>query len=617
MIVKKLSSDKIPKYLEIIREIDMFRNISDENIKNIFEFTYEVSVTSEETLIDKYETDNSLYILVYGRLKVFTESQKKPIATIVPGDVVGEISFLIDVERTASVIASRDSLLLKIDKGDIDKEIYQDFEQKHQSFTIEMAKKSLERLVKIDKKKEGDSGVKIISIAPASNSDHIEFSHALGKYLEKKEKTIVLDAKSVDTVFNKEGFAQTHFNSSDNDEIIQWFQKLEEEHQYIILITDHELSPWSTRCLRIADRILFIANPSKSPECNSIEKAFYNRQTSVLKDSILIIEHAELNSRIKGTRYWIQPRNVSFHFHIEKNETKGFDKVYRYLTNNLVGLVLSGGGAKAFSHIGVLKAFEEHQVPIDFICGVSMGAYLSTMYSYQGLEVLISKTAKFSESYRGDYTFPYVSFFKGKNIYFYMDDYFGDARIEDLIINCFCVSTNLSKGKLLVHEKGEARKAVRMSTSLPAVFPPMYENGDIIIDGGVIDNMPVDVLKSKILTNRLIAVDCSTEENHHGTDCYYEPYISGWKLIYNKFKRFLTRSQKKSDTIIDIVMLSITLAQKTKKIESSSKADYLITIKADDYQILEFEKFHEIVDIGYQTTIEFLENNNEIKNFVD
>lgn len=172
-----------------------------------------------------------------------------------------------------------------------------------------------------------------------------------------------------------------------------------------------------------------------------------------------------------------------------------------------LGLVLGGGVARGIAHIGVLKVLEEHKIPIAAIAGTSSGAIVGAAYA-AGLEVRIIEEIALRISWG---KFVRVAFFRpglitGEAIEELLVKYIGDKKFSDLKIPLAVVATNLRTGKAEVLKQGRIAKAVAASSAFPGVFAPEDIRHNFLVDGGISNNLPVDVVR-KMKTNYVVAVD--------------------------------------------------------------------------------------------------------------
>ena len=169
----------------------------------------------------------------------------------------------------------------------------------------------------------------------------------------------------------------------------------------------------------------------------------------------------------------------------------------RCLTGHALGLVLGGGGARGFAHIGVYRALVEASLHVDLVGGTSMGAIVTGVI---GLGVDWRQMADIAASISSplklfDPTLPLVSLFSSGKVTQLTHMVYGDALIEDLWRPIYCVSSNLTRSTETVYRRGPLWKAVRASMAIPGIFAPVLHEGDVQVDGAVMNNLPIDVMR--------------------------------------------------------------------------------------------------------------------------
>ncbi|MBM7701752.1 patatin-like phospholipase family protein [Metabacillus iocasae] len=166
------------------------------------------------------------------------------------------------------------------------------------------------------------------------------------------------------------------------------------------------------------------------------------------------------------------------------------------MTDPRVGIALGSGGARGFAHLGVMKVLQEENIPIDYIAGSSMGALVAAFYA-TGLELeLLYKIAHaFKRKYYLDFTVPKMGFIVGNRIKELVRTFTRGKNIEELDIPIAIVTTDLKTGEKIVFKSGPVAEAVRASISIPGIFVPEQWNGRLLVDGGVVDRIPVSVVK--------------------------------------------------------------------------------------------------------------------------
>jgi lysophospholipid hydrolase len=308
------------------------------------------------------------------------------------------------------------------------------------------------------------------------------------------------------------------------------------------------------------------------------------------------------------------------------------------LVSEIIGVVLGGGGARGLAHLGVIKALNEAGITVDFVGGTSQGAYIGALYAinpddYASLVKnarIMADTMSSVKEKLFDLTLPIVSFFSGYRFNRGIQKALGTRRIQDLVLNFFCVSTDIRNNRQVVHTKGVAWRYVRASMSLQSYLPPLAEEGCLLVDGGYMNVVPADIMKRQMGAKTVIAVDVSQEvvlDNYE-----YGTHLNGWWLLWNSWNPF-AKTVKASiateyatrldgdfvrsgfETIDSLVCLSASIQQipsmgdiserlawvsaDRHKKKAKADSDLFLEPPVGNYGVLEYDKFDEIVELGY------------------
>jgi NTE family protein len=210
-------------------------------------------------------------------------------------------------------------------------------------------------------------------------------------------------------------------------------------------------------------------------------------------------------------------------------------RLARVISGKSVGLVLSGGGARAYAHVGVIRALREAGCPIDFVGGASMGAIIGAGVACGWDDAEIDRRIRkaFVESNPlSDYRLPVVALVKGHRVDARLKEHFDDLLIEELQLPYFAVSTNLTQGTFRVHTQGLLRDALRATISLPGILPPVVSDNQVLVDGAVLNNFPVDVMRD-VHRGRIIGVDVAQAPEGLSADEFINPPgFFGWTAAH-------------------------------------------------------------------------------------
>lgn len=550
-------------------------------------------------LFKQGESGDSLYIVISGRLQAVIEKSdgsRRVVGEITRGESVGEMALFTGEDRSASIYAVRDTELIRFSKTAFDK-IATDYPQ----VVKQIAQILIHRLRKnITSAGSVESLTNITLIAAGKEIDLSGFSQNLFTALSGYGQTICISSERVDAILGTRGISQTPPSGPNNIRLETWLDDLETKYSLVIYETDSEDTNWTRRCLRQADKVLIVADAGASPALRKVEAELLSEDTDITTCCRqMVLLHNDTEELPANTMDWISTRCLDRHFHIHSGRENDFLRLARLLTGTGVGLVLGGGGARGYAHIGVIRALEEAGIPIDMIGGTSMGAVVAAAYAMGfSYEEFLSRTENLLTKYRPfkEYTLPIVSVLKSRRLDNFIHDAFGDAHIEDLWVNFFCVSTNLSAAEVQVHDTGTLWEAVRASMSVPGIAVPVVVDKHLYVDGGILNNLPGDIMK-KLCTGTVIAVDVSSK-NDLLVDESCTPIPSPWKIIWSRINPFTKTIEAPS--ILSIMGRASLLGSINKRNEVMKEVDLYLNPPVSDFGMLDNDSLKEIAEAGYR-----------------
>jgi predicted acylesterase/phospholipase RssA/CRP-like cAMP-binding protein len=583
--------------VDYLKSIGMFRSLTSEDWALLDPPPEWVHLKGGETLIRQGEQDTDYFHLVHGRLRVFVENKdgiQRSVATIKPGQGVGEMSLIAGEPRTATVRAKVDSRLIRFGG-----ETFRTLMMRRPEAAMEVIRTVVHRLRDEIHQTASKSTTSSIVILPISEGIEAE---AFG------DRFYVSLRKCASACFvNRLPNIEAIRNSPDvMDELVH---KLEDEHQYVLFLADYRLSEWTRRCLLQADFVLLVGAVQANPEESQVEIDILRQPDRFMIERMeLVLMHRSQFDLGAGVARWLanRPGVVDFH-HVRSQETRDFDKLARCISGTSNHLVLGGGGARGFAHIGVIKALTETGIPIDRIGGTSIGAVLAAQYAglvdFEEWPKIIQRIFV-KEKSGADYTLPFGSFLRGRRMHNAMIALFGEQQIEDLPTRFFCVSSDLGRAKMVVHTQGSLWRAVRASASVPIIGPPLYQDSTALIDGGLFNNLPTDIMKKRY-NGSIVAVDVSEGRPLMIDQKWFDSTHSGWTLLFNKINPFAQTIELPH--LWDVLHRTLTLYSTSVSEETRSIADMVIIPPVAGFSIAQFRAYEEIIKIGYRHTIEQLE----------
>ena len=575
-----------------------------------------------EVLFRQGDAGGSLYILVSGRLKVFArdeEGNDKVIGEIARGESVGEMAIFTEEDRAATVYAVRECDLARFSKDALDRIIY------HNPQVMKVITKIIiGRLKKTISSSAPEARQTNIALVPTGPGVPLsEFSNQLSTAVSAFGPTLHLSSQRLDRMIGRPGTSQTAKRDPYHIRLTIWLDEQESIHRYVLYETDMSDTNWTMRCIQRADRVIIVGQAKDNPEPGKIENMFLGQHVGVTDGEYirvvkpgetgkfaigsdkgdttvrqtLVLLHPEGTSLPSGTGKWLEARNLDGHHHVRWGNRADCDRLARCLTGNSVGLVLGGGGARGFAHLGVIRALQTAGIPIDVIGGTSMGAIMGALpamgWDYDSM-VDMTRKSFVNNNPLSDYTLPTISIVRSKKLDSYLKAAFNDTCIEDLWMNYFCVSSNLTTADAVVSRRGLLWKAVRASASIPGIAVPVLQGNNLLVDGGILNNLPADIMRG-LCRGYVIVVDVSSEKDMVFN---YEKIPSPWKVLLTKLMPF-----KKSidmPNLLEILGRTTLLSSINRANETRKEADLYLQPPVDRFKLMEWKSLDEIAEVGYE-----------------
>jgi NTE family protein/lysophospholipid hydrolase len=442
-----------------------------------------------------------------------------------------------------------------------------------------------------------------------------DFTERLVQALEAVGPTLHLSAERLDRLLNRTGIAGADQEDAAGVRVTTWLDEQESHYRFLVYETDRTASAWTRRCLRQADEVLLVAQADSDPALGEVETSLLGADGGISQARrTLVLLHPDGSRLPAGTARWFAGRTVQRHFHIRLDTESDFRRVARCLGGVAIGLVLGGGGARGLAHIGVVRALVEAKVPIDMIGGTSMGSVMAGLVAMgrdwkQLLE--INRDAWLRGKPHKEYAPPIISLVRSRKLDQMAQRIYGDAGIEDLWLNFFCVSCNLSSSEILIHEHGPLWKAIRASASLPGVFVPVLKDGDILVDGGIVNNLPGDIMRERSCS-RVLAVDVGSEREF---TFKFAEIPSPWQYLRSRMMPFAKRIEVPHIADVLIRAADVSSSQKTKEVKRD--ADVYLRPPVDGFSVLGFEALDRITDVGYRYAMDRLAALRNDESFAD
>ncbi len=586
-----------------LRRSELFGAVDPEVLKDLEAELELVNLASGQILFRRGEQGDAMYLIIAGRLRVVLESSdtEKVLAELHPGDTFGEMAVLTSEPRSATVYAFRDTQLASLSRHGFQRLLKKYPDVLSLFFTRKMVGLMQEQ---ISGAAPRSSGFRTVAVIPAHPGAPLqEFCIRFMRALSALDSSIHVSSEFVDSALDRTGASQSQDETTGEHRVTEWLNGLEEQYRYVVYQADDNESNWTRRCLRQADHVLVVADANSDPARGTLEAGPLVAGRPGRSNLSLILTY-DRPGPPSATGQWLAKREGYRHHHVRLSSSDDLARVARFFTGRAVGLVLGGGFARGIAHVGVLQALSEAGIPIDLIGGTSMGAFVAGMWSIglQRDKMIDLLQAGGMAAFR-DFTLPVVSFTTGQKMWQIVDRIGRDKQIEDLWLPFFCVSAILNRAEVKVHTRGSLTKSVLASSRAPGVFPPVVWDDDLLVDGGIVNNVPVDVMKEFSNRGVVIAVDVSAAPESAKTQDYGMS-LSGVRLLLSRLNPFTANVYPPS--IIKVLMKTIDFSSESYRRKVADAADLYIRLPLEGFRFDDFKRSAEMADAAYRTSREMI-----------
>ncbi len=535
------------------------------------------------TIFRQGDAGDSAYLVLTGRLRVIRRDDgvDEVLADAVHGEIVGELALLTGEDRSATVYAVRDSAVARIAAADFEALL-----RAQPGASLPIMRFLARRLRRFTVDRRAASAAEAtIAIFALGTADAASYA---------TELAAAIDVHTGAEVVPSGGEPNALANA-----IAAALERHLPGGHILVCPGEPGWTAGNATLLRHADEILLLADASESPAPGPVDAAVLAPHEYHGPRVTLVLRHPPGEDPTDTAR-WLAPRPGVAHLHVREGEPADTARVGRWLTGRSVGLALSGGGARGWAHLGALRAMEELGIPIDLVGGTSQGALVGAAIADRRTAAGIRATAVPLVTRLRDYTVPMLSMLRGRLIGRTLDHLVRPGiAIEDLWLPYFSIATNLSRAERVVQTSGSVVDTVRASISLPMVLPPVVRDGELLIDGGLLDNLPIGEMRRRVGNGWVIAVDVSATPAARRYDTL-EPDVSGFRLLLDRAIPF--RSRRRVPSFGELVMQTITVG--SRHLRNNSRESDARTLRLQpqlgDWGLMGFEHIDEILEIGYR-----------------
>lgn len=589
--------------INIIHHSKIFSEIDREACISLLRHLERMNLAQGDILFNQDDASDCLYILTEGQLTcslISFNGKQKIVGIIEQGETVGELGAISSQPRTLTVRASTDCLLLKLPHEEFNK-----FAQEHPKFILRIVDLIVTRsqnTLKLLSRRKIYEHIAIIQGNDETPMD--KFIAQLHENFVHDEKFVLLD----------------HLTSA--DDIGFFITQIEEAHKNAIFFLNQKNIPMLGNKLNHIGGVFVIVDGDAKVQISDFAlKMLHKHVTPFATQYELVLLHRDNLDMPKETASWLALGEFSLHHHIRINNKFDYQRLIRFIKGKAIGLILGGGGTKGWVEVGVIKALMQSGVPIDAIGTASVGAVVGACYAltqnynkvHRLFKTIINSIIKpFSLK---QFTWPIISLLSSKKPTNTIHQLFGDIKIEDLWIPFFSISTNLSTGKQAVHRRGLLWEKLRASAALPGLVPPMVIEGELYFDGGLLNNLPVDCMRT-MLGDECTIIAVSLTESDGKIERYQFPPIIPFRVgLMRKLK--LGYQDYKFPPLLNTFIQALLVGSSMKEKINRLAADILIAPDLSKFRSFEvnLQKIDELIEIGYKEMLEKIQVFSSIGDF--
>ncbi|MPR06432.1 patatin-like phospholipase family protein [Microvirga tunisiensis] len=532
-----------------------------------------------EVLFREGDPADVLYMLVSGALGVSVQGdhgEQRRIARIAPSETIGEMALISNAPRSATVTALRDSVLLTLARADFESLI-----ERWPSVMLYLSKLLADRLRAATRFTPVAFTPTTFAIVPVTQGVMVsDFAQA---FLAEMRRSHGAGVDLIDAMPHQE------------DE--NGLYRFEASRERVIYVAPEPSGAWTERCIRHADHVVLLARPGEPLTCEA--EALTNAVSSWRRHDLVLLQKQDAR-RPAPAHPSLQRLPVNQHLQVREKNLPDLQRLIRTSSGRAVGLVLAGGGARGFAHLGAIRALHEHGIPIDLVGGTSIGAVIAAICAIQiGLDEArdLMMEAFVRSPPLNDYTLPLIALIRGLKVDARLIEHFGERNIEDLWLPFFCISSNLTTGTTHVHRQGTLWRALRASLAIPGLLPPVVEPEGVLVDGAMMNNLPADVM-ADLQRGPVLGIDVARDVafTSSGDEEKKAPLL----------RRILGLPTNAPD-IVNLLYRSATISSDAQTLKARAHATLVIHPPLADVPLRGWEQFEKVVDIGYRHTRERIE----------
>ncbi len=624
---------------KILKKLPLFSPLDWAAIRSTVGKAEVVVFKRNDVVVQEGEHGEAFYVVDSGRLQAYTRLKsgvERVFAHYYDGDCFGEMA-LTGEPHWCSVRVLNDAVLLRIRRDD-----FEEAALKHPELGFRVRQVLAQRIIDLReerKRAKWSTAISLYSVEPHTGKQMLAYNLAASLAAETLEPVALLDlsgrlpgpalitSENLNMTHSKMGFdllrAPLKGTEAEANFIPHLFSTLIKQYNYVVLSLPEEFSPPVQQCLEQSDRIFVVTTTEEekiyrtrlflnelrnlTPYCMKKLQVMGMYEDISSETSLPELEHKlghpldRYLERIPRNELSMSPDIEPYVLRVPKARfSHGVRHLARELGNGLVGLALGSGAARGLAHIGIIRVLERENIVVDVVAGNSIGALIAAAWAAgknaDEMEEIALRVRGRGVLRLMDPVFPRGGLLKGEKLRKFLREIFGDKTFAQTLIPLRIGATNLETLEEIVYSQGPLVDAVRASASIPGIFEPVYHDGQAIIDGGMLNPVPIDFLV-KMGVNRIIAVNTVPGQQEMRTNVLLQAELR--QLREQGGRDFLSQVTEKmiwkfSDSIIDVYMRAMQAMQSELAQAALKNADVVLTPIIPGsawYQFYEPEKF--------------------------
>jgi predicted acylesterase/phospholipase RssA/CRP-like cAMP-binding protein len=544
-----------------------------------------------QTFFAAGDPPEGLGILMSGRLQLVRgEGAGAAIeAEVAPGECVGEVQVVTGQPRDLTARAMRDSLVAVCSRAD-----FLAFAHRYPEALFGLVGQIADHAVRPRRELRPASVGATLAVLTATKSPAVAaFARRFGELAHDLAQASVMHRE---TLWRNDQTAGEAARAG-RTEFVRHFDDIGAAGNWVVLVADGEFDAWTERCVRQADRVVVVADAAGSPESGPLEAAIAAWLGEAAVPHYLVLVHPAATRAPSGTRAWLDSRPGWRHLHARRENDADAARIVRTLTGRAVGVVLGGGGARGGAHIGILRALAESRVPIDMVGGTSAGGGIAAMaaYGYSPDEIRDRLWQAFVHRRPlRRWTLPMYGLLDHRVLDATARSLCGSICIEDLWLPFYCVSCDISRAQKVVHRTGLLWQALRATTAVPGMTVPMLWPDGVLVDGGILSNVPVDEMR-ELLPGAVVAVDVSPL-GPMAIDYRYDELPSPFAAFWARF--FRKPGTRRIPSIGEVLLRSVSISSQMARSTLASQVDLLLRPPVEEFSPSDFSALDAMTEVA-------------------